>query len=548
MTELAQFYRETVESFLKTVVCFDDKAIFSDIPSFPEMGKTATRLGDGFSQTVGQETPKDVTKPGGTETDNADVPLLDARKLTEAFAEKGMLCSVMKPHSGTEEIRNQILKLAAVADVSILDWKLNQEDSTIARDAILEIVSEDNKGGGRLRLIIIYSIGDGKIIMDELFASLKDQGFSLDAEALTLRSEHALVALFQKPETIKPTGPVVKYAELPDRAVQEFAKLTSGLLPAAALTAISEIRDQTHHILASFPASLDGALLAHRSLIADPTDAEQFLVDLMTAEIGTLLASGSANRAVKADHCKKWLQTCGLGAKEMTRFTKAVCDYAQDKIAGFEQLFKTKGSPRSQTAEKVLELLYKPNPQDLNKSKERFSILSTLNSHSGRHQAKPPRLQLGSIVKDIRPDAKYPYLLCIQPLCDSVRIKNNKDTIYPFLLLIPEKEKEEPRLDLCIPNEGKDSGALWLSVVPKPNSLLSYPFRPKSEKERYVEAVQKEGSWVFATVSNVAPELGWIADLKIGKAQSIVSELAARIHTLGIDEFEWMRLHQSRTD
>lgn len=538
MTELREFYRERAGNFLQTVVCFDDKVgLETDLAP---VAKSAVRSEDGFTEPIKDEAPS-TEKVEPSEESFGSAGKLDARLLTEKFAEKGILCSVIVPRLKAEEIKSQILRLVPIADVSILDWKLDDKDATITRDAIVEIVKEDRESGGRLRLIVIYSVGDGLDIMSELSEKLKEEGFSLDAENLEIKGEHTEIVFFQKP-TAKPTASVVSYDILPERVVEKFTDLSSGLLPAAALTAITEIRSNTHHLLASFPAALDGAFLAHRALIPDPEDAEQFLLDLIEAEIGILLDRGSTNKAVGADRCKQWIEACALKEVEMTRLKKAISKYSEYKMAGFRCLFPSQDLSERQLAEKVLELLYVDNRQDLQKAKEQLSILATLDQRPNKYRDKPPRLRLGSIVKDMV-DSRY--LLCIQPLCDSVRIKHNEDTFYPFMVLALETSpQKESSLDICIPSE-ENTNAVWLSVTSKPSSLLSFPFRAKSAKERYVEAVLEEDSWVFRA-SQSSTALRWVADLKIGKAQRIVSELAARIHTLGIDEFEWMRLHQLR--
>jgi hypothetical protein len=95
-------------------------------------------------------------------------------------------------------------------------------------------------------------------------------------------------------------------------------------------------------------------------------------------------------------------------------------------------------------------------------------------------------------------------------------------------------------LDICI--RDKDKRVIWLGVDTKPCNIVSYRFKAASKKNGYVAAELKNGTYFFRSTDNL--EFEWCADLKIGKAQRLASVLASRIHTLGIDEFEWMRLHQ----
>ena len=109
MAELKEFYQEKVEGFLKTVVCFDDEAVWSKRSDPPPAAKTAVRADDGFSGPTEVDRNVQVSseneKSIGTAVESRE---LDAQLLTDAFAEKGVLCSVIVPHPNPEGIKNQI--------------------------------------------------------------------------------------------------------------------------------------------------------------------------------------------------------------------------------------------------------------------------------------------------------------------------------------------------------------------------------------------------------------------------------------------------------
>jgi hypothetical protein len=99
-----------------------------------------------------------------------------------------------------------------------------------------------------------------------------------------------------------------------------------------------------------------------------------------------------------------------------------------------------------------------------------------------------------------------------------------------------------PSFDICV-HDG--DGVKWLSVKAKPSDLVSYRFAGKSKNEKYVESIYENNNYIFKDVPRKR-EFEWMGELKTGKAQRIASALSARIHTLGVDEFEWMRLHQKQ--
>lgn len=547
MTELTDFYRQKVTDFLKTVVCFDDRAYEGGHEGAGAV-RIAAKAPDGFSEDVGEVGNGVISGVVGCDPAGSNTGF-DEKALTDAFAEMEILCSVIKPDTDGARAKKQIENLARTADVAICDWEF-YDDISIAREAIVNIVSEDEKRGGCLRLIVIYSDGNGPDVTTELSGLLEQLGFKYSKDKFELQNAHSLIVFFQKPGLNLPTVPaelVVEYKDLPGRVIDSFTKLTSGLLPAAALSAISVIRQQSHHLLAAFPATLDGAYLTHRCLIPDPNDAEQFFLDLFEGEIGALLAHSRMNEAVDSARCEAWVEKNNIfDASQRKRLRKSLTKYGKAKIDGFRKLFADNNLSDDAVSEMVLELFYGATPNEMERAKEDFSVLSALDTHRRRRmvsEPKMPRLQLGSVVREVWSGR---YLLCIQPLCDSTRIKHDKETCFPFLFLDkPSDDKLTKDFDLCVPDGG--DGVVWLSILPKPQRLISYQFRGKSVSEAYVvaEKLDDQMNYVFRMADGQSC-LEWMADLKTGKAQRIVSQLAARIHTLGIDEFEWLRLHGPR--
>lgn len=540
MENLAEFYQQKVERFIKTVVCFDDMAY----PRKKDEGKKrAIPAEDGFEDKSDATAPE-TAKVKETPPDDASGEF-DARAITDAFASKDILCSVVAPDNEPESALVQIKNLMRAADVTILDWMLANHDTSIARRAISETLMDDKNHGGRLRLIVIYSLQSGKNVISELAEVLREHDFQLDDATLELQNENSLIVFLHKPEVLKPATDPVSPMQLPDRVIESFVKLACGLLPSAALTAISVLRDRTPQLLLTFSANLDGAFLAHRCLISDPNDAEQYFIDLIQSEIGMYLSHSSAREGVDVDRCNAWIdENENLANEEKDLLKSALTEYNKDKYKLFKPLYKPnkKYSSKTAKADKILKLLYKNKPDKMKKAKQELSFLSTIESCSSQNHriALAPRLRLGSVIRDTSTEN---YLLCIQPLCDSVRILHETDTIFPFLILnVQDVEGQNKKLDLCIPC--RDDDVVWLKALPSPKSLISYYFRGKSEREAFVEAERGEYGYLFKS-GNQKKCFEWVADLKLGKAQRIASELAARIHTLGIDEFEWMRIHQS---
>ena len=95
---------------------------------------------------------------------------------------------------------------------------------------------------------------------------------------------------------------------LPQRLIMEFVKMNSGLLPSVALHSIASIREATHHLLSTFSSYLDPAVVSHRSLLVSPQDSEDFVLDLISNELRSVLSmNGIGHRHAGVDAHKDWI-------------------------------------------------------------------------------------------------------------------------------------------------------------------------------------------------------------------------------------------------
>lgn len=547
---LAAHYSEKAKAFIKTVICFDDEPADAEGNQSPP--RTAKRAVSGFDDSE-LERPAHDNNIEQQDVSVEELHPLDFRATANAFAEKSILCSVLKPDQSGISLIERITTLANSADVTILDWELEgrKGGSEACRAAIDRILKQDRTEGGRLRLIVVFTGTDGQRAIDDLADKLADLKPNRPKNECALTGKHWRVVVFQKPHTTNPTAKLVTYSELPGNVVAEFAKLTNGLLPSAVLHGITAIRENTHRLLAVFDHDLDGAFLTHRALIPDPEDAEEFLLGLLQEEIGALLRYTNLRSCVDAAMCKKWIEANGILVEEKNknkreRLVKAVSKPCLTKTQGFIKDFfedeeRQKEAPTARlVADKVLSAFYLANSDCADNGERRFSELSSYYGVGTRPNADNLWLRLGVIVRD---ESDSRYLMCLQPLCDSVRVK--KGALFPFLILdsLPTNDMRM-RKDLLVRSPAGES--LWLQVDPSPKKLISFKFDP-SEKGGVapVGAIEESGRPVFETADpNGSRKLIWIRDVKLGKAQRFASGLAARFHTLGIDEFEWQRLHQ----
>lgn len=593
-------YQDCVRKFLKTVVVFDDQAYAgSQKSSNANMGDMqlqapasvdsafATNSADQISNpqvAAAQAKDSNSVSSSAAETSAHD---LDGKMLVRNFAQVGIACSVIEPDEagGEAELINQITRMSLRADVLILDWSLKKGFPELTSSAIKEIFECDDKAGERLRLIVIYTAENTATVSERLVEKITDLEIEENLPA-TLRRKHAMIVILNK---TTPTNAGIDTDALPEAIVKAHARLTAGLLPSAALNAIAAIRDNTHHLLGQFPNTLDAAYITHRCLIPHPEDAEKYFIELFTDALKNIIMHENARETISIAKCENWVKAhnASLQNKDESKLNDilgALKNPSNDKPAMFkgwakpatldipeqldtqikdwavreerlsEQLVEVIGSfaktnNRFQEAlmgkldispEKVSELLAEYLYPDIAQrtALDEMTVLSDF-SRTPKDPSvatSSPRLHLGTVVA-LGPVEAPEFLMCIQPHCDSVRFT---DPIgFPFLKL---KSAKNDTYDLCLP-WNKDYKRVILEKLPKHLQIIE--FKPTNKaKKRFVEAkIKIEGGqkqFYFQAANDQS--MIWVGEIRLGKAQRLSSTLAARLHTLGIDEFEYSRI------
>ena len=97
--------------------------------------------------------------------------------------------------------------------------------------------------------------------------------------------------------------------ELPGRLIDDFSRMTAGLLPSIALLSLAAVRECAHMVLDRFCARLDPAFLAHRASLPSPDDAERQMVNHVAEELRGLMDYAVADQSPAGeDAITGWLQ------------------------------------------------------------------------------------------------------------------------------------------------------------------------------------------------------------------------------------------------
>jgi hypothetical protein len=540
-----QYSKKIVSEYLGTVAYVDD-LIFREsiieikqdnlkVPTRETVGRSEIKSIKGSSTTVKQEFKRNV----------------DPKKFTDAFMKKGIHCALFEIESAEEPL-DSIKTVLKKSDVVILDWQMHHDNGEKAKELLFSVI--DSPKSTELRLIVIFT-NDPKyknLLAENIIPKLETMGITgtQDSSGCIYRFGHSKIVVLEKTN-----GKVSKTAitddQLPERIIDEFTELTEGLVSNTVLKAVSIIRRNSHHLLATFNKDLDEAYLTHRALLTTPEEAESILENLIVYSIESLLSYSQISTTSNIDSIEKWLdihdaeyQPYSFEAGKKTNKFSIPANNANKKIwmkSGWKKLlelqpsnkmdegqyeeFEKSGGPLFTAAVKSFKL------ENIEHSHEEFAIL-THHKSSFITPAYSPVLSLGSVIRQSLSD-KTEYFVCIQQRCDSVRIETTEERNFLFLPLIPCEKK------FSIIFKDYNGQYLKLAVNGSSSHCLNI-IKFKQTNNGVVESEKEEdGSYKFKSTDGKIFQ--WILDLKDSHAQKIANEFAAKLSRVGLNESEWLR-------
>jgi hypothetical protein len=570
-TETSQ---QIAKEFLNTVVLIDDRAYLGEKPAslIPDVVvKPRKQGGEAESQLLvprsmaggmvnlveAQATPpQNVAPASATQGSEAITTLavdhtLNVNTVIDAFGKIGIVCAVVRPlKDELAKLKQTIKDLGPSADIIILDWVLYGDQSGAVPLELVSILASTAKdAGARARLVVVYT---AEADLGDISAKIRNQLNIAESgsDPLTTTQGGLRICVYGK-EGLRPTpvnaGREVTAAQLPETIVAEFAHMTRGLLSNMAIKSITAIRANTYQLLSRFRPELDASFVTHGTLIS-PEQASEQIPSLIVSEIREILDDMSVSQVADYGHVSEWIkyqQTLGLtfpeSAKVPSREFEAGllqlirCGIGEDAIDKLfvdhpdfsSQVIKSKTVKKytSSIRDTLTAMLLKDPSQQVAGD----AALAMLMSLRHRYDRPMPQLALGSIVSTGDGD-KIRYLLCLQPVCDSVRL--DKARSFPF---IPLNLVDDPKIcDLVI----EDRDVLrFVTLKYNPYVLEMIAFEPTESK---VIAKVTEDDFVFQ--SKMDTNYRWIAELKPAHAQRVANLFANTFSRVGLDESEWGRL------
>ena len=516
--------RKIAERFLVSAVVVDDAPYYYEPVGPLRTPSRADRTADG-------------EKPAGRGGDQR----LNAGEITESFSKRGLICGVVRPADDGD------VDVAAVkrADLVVIDWQLHRDDGKRALKLINSILDGDRDKDQRLRLIAVYT-GESDIekIGKEMVRVLGQNGYNFENDEtdkpVMLSCGHCRIVIYAKQDT--PLIPELKNRSvsetvLPGRLIDDFARMTAGLLPSIALVALTAVRENAHQVLDKFDGGLDAAFLAHRACLPVPDDSEQHMVDQIASELRAVMEEEvSRNPPSGMDEIKSWIEKFkGSGNIEFEGGPVSRQDVLNmlDRGVGAPNVFsKPNGLSKSKAHSRLTAGFARDEdgrPEELDLRLAWMTCFRAID---------PPdrKLWLGTAVRRCGKSDSEEFLLCMRPRCDSVRIKGTESFLFLPLLIDPKPGK----FQLVVRSRSNGSMYRRVSVDTDMSWWAMIKFKPDPTAKAVV-ARKKSGAagYVFTDVGGNRYE--WIGELKTEVAHSVGQTFSSTLSRIALDRSEWLR-------
>lgn len=560
-----RFILESAEQYIQTVVLVDDRIYEIEsgrIPSSLVAPQSTSRTAATKSSSPSVENSSiDIETTDDNEGDEVpeEVSFLDLQK---SFAQKGIVCSLYQPEPTASFNENsEVYRLCSTADVVIIDWDLGDTSGVKATELVGCLIEQSQKvDPQQLRLVMIYTLHpDLRLVTEsvrtELVSRIGSDSVVGEPTSLELSTKTARVAVRGKVRNSDHqynSEERVPASEIASCSIKEFSELSSGLLQGIALRGIAKLRENNRRILTRFTKDLDIAFLIHRAF-SWPDEAFEQVITLLTDELNSVLedtisdtplGTTSSVNSILNDWCdENWKvdENCsfivGEGADGLSLVKDVFCngpnlqvDYSHvngSQVPG--QINNNSATPIWKIRKLNDFTAYLTGGYQDQNCNEKLGSLMCQRVKYGDSQRT---LHLGVIVKELCGEKRY--LICLQPVCDSVRLSDSSNSF--VFCELNEVDSNDSKISLCV----TDICGQVVRLLYKPKVKSVHVSRFDSTSNVVSSRKDQEGRFIFE--DDVNNKYEWVAELKTEHAQRAVEQFARELSRVGLTESEWVRL------
>lgn len=502
-----------ISEYFRTALVIDDRVEGDYSP--PEELST-----DDTSDLSGEPQPGLIPPPAD------DATPVHPSALVGAFIDEGIVCGVLQPDNQESDLVALARQGAQVADLLILDWLLFDEHTRTID--MISAVADTNKG--RLTVVVIFTgVPRLSAIVDRLTEATDFE----EIHDFVLQCENTVALIFGKPG-IKLVGGedrrTAEYRDLPARIRGDLETIFGGLMPQFVFRGVNAVRDSTPRILASFGSDLDAGALVHRALLPQADDAGPQFIRLLAGDLEQALHDAEVGDLCGTDSGAESLAraTSGGNSSELAarlRRSGNVSSEMKDLDDGpLAHEAITRGLAGVGLGDSAVSEAVDDLTAAFGNGAASSEELAVMMSSSDFGQ-NAPRLELGVVLRD----ACGKYWLCIQPLCDSVRLKNCR--AFPMLRL--RLEEKAPAAVIRSPEDT----LIRIRFDTAPYRLAMPRFKPT--RAEAVVAHGEPSDWRFTSVDGT--EYRAVTRLRPELASQAVQGLTSAASRAGFDASEWFR-------
>ena len=465
-------------------------------------------------------------------------------ELARAFLACGVVCSVLEASEDSEDspgLVHQAVQGAQIADLLILDWYIDGDESA----TIEAIDAVATKHPERITVVVVFTGAHSLSGVVQRLIGEADFRIDEGADDFIVRRGNTVVLVFGKPgvqltggeDRRQPNG----YGELPGMIRDDLELIYRGLMPVFAFSGINALRESAPRILATFNEELDAGAWIHRALLPDPEEAAAQFIRLLCSDMELALRDAEISNIWDVDASSESLASvteAGDAAPLVARLRdspKVADDGLDDDQLVREAISRGlagMGLGDSAITKASADLV--AAIADARSSSENLAVL--IDSHG--FGSAPPRLELGVVLmrestveetEQVGHDADQQLWLCVQPLCDSVRLREPR----AFPLVPIRVDADEPQA-MIRPPDGAPTG---ISFATHLHQLKQVRFAPS--EARAVVAQGGPPNWHFTDMGGIRYRV--VTRLRPDLAAQVAHTLGSAATRIGTDKSEWLR-------